>query len=117
MKKGRKISLVEPLGVGGSLAEVTESGLVREVREVRGKKGLSEHLRLGLCKVADNRSREEILGEPLSRFEINKLVKPHMSHNRQVNLGTVLLLIVRLLSFCDSVHFCLNQWHFNLCNL
>jgi hypothetical protein len=38
-KKGRKISLVEPLGVWGSLAEVTESGLVREVR---GKKGLSE---------------------------------------------------------------------------
>ncbi|KAF3334514.1 CRS2-associated factor 2 [Carex littledalei] len=84
MKKGKKFRLVEPLGFGASSSEVKESGLVREVL---GKKGLSEHLRLGMCKVVDSRSREEILGEPLSRFEIRNLVKPHISHNRQVNLG------------------------------
>ncbi|PIA37958.1 hypothetical protein AQUCO_02900067v1 [Aquilegia coerulea] len=33
------------------------------------------------------KTREEILGEPLTRAEIIMLIKPHMSHNRQVNLG------------------------------
>ncbi|KAK2354605.1 RNA-binding CRS1 / YhbY (CRM) domain-containing protein [Trifolium repens] len=32
-------------------------------------------------------SREEILGEPLKRWEVKMLVKPMMSDNRQVNLG------------------------------
>ncbi|GMH31129.1 hypothetical protein Nepgr_032972 [Nepenthes gracilis] len=32
-------------------------------------------------------SREEILGEPLSKAEIKMLLKPHLSCNRQVNLG------------------------------
>lgn len=35
----------------------------------------------------DRRSKEEILGEPLSRAEIKALVKPLLSDNRQVNLG------------------------------
>lgn len=35
----------------------------------------------------EGRTREEILGEPLSKAEIQSLVKPHVSHNRQVNLG------------------------------
>lgn len=33
------------------------------------------------------RSREEILGKPLSKSEIRALVKPCLSRNRQVNLG------------------------------
>lgn len=35
----------------------------------------------------DGRTREEILGEPLKRWEIKQLVKPLLSDNRQVNLG------------------------------
>ncbi|KAF8387701.1 hypothetical protein HHK36_026355 [Tetracentron sinense] len=35
----------------------------------------------------EGRSRQEILGEPLTKAEIRMLVKPHLSHNRQVNLG------------------------------
>lgn len=35
----------------------------------------------------EGRSREEILGEPLQKWEISMLVKPMLSHNRQVNLG------------------------------
>lgn len=35
----------------------------------------------------DGRSREEILGPPLKRWEVRALVKPCLSHNRQVNLG------------------------------
>ncbi|MCL7051660.1 hypothetical protein MKW94_005334 [Papaver nudicaule] len=32
-------------------------------------------------------TREEIMGERLTREEVRMLVKPHLSHNRQVNLG------------------------------
>ncbi|KAH9602229.1 hypothetical protein KSS87_003315 [Heliosperma pusillum] len=35
----------------------------------------------------DDRSRDQILGEPLSTAEIKAFVKPLLSHNRQVNLG------------------------------
>ncbi|CAK7332655.1 unnamed protein product [Dovyalis caffra] len=35
----------------------------------------------------DGKSREEILGEPLKTWEIKMLIKPHLSDNRQVNLG------------------------------
>ncbi|CAO2828843.1 unnamed protein product [Amaranthus hypochondriacus] len=35
----------------------------------------------------DGRTREEILGEPLSRAEIKALIKPLISDNRQINLG------------------------------
>ncbi|XP_065876143.1 CRS2-associated factor 2, chloroplastic [Euphorbia lathyris] len=35
----------------------------------------------------DQRSREEILGMPLKRWEIKMLIKPLLSDNRQVNLG------------------------------
>ncbi|KAM7484221.1 hypothetical protein LguiA_000230 [Lonicera macranthoides] len=31
--------------------------------------------------------REEVLGKPLTRLEIRQLLKPHISSNRQVNLG------------------------------
>ncbi|KAK8484066.1 hypothetical protein V6N13_017478 [Hibiscus sabdariffa] len=35
----------------------------------------------------EGRTREEILGEPLKKWEIKTLVKPLLSDNRQVNLG------------------------------
>lgn len=35
----------------------------------------------------EGKSREEILGEPLKTWEIKLLIKPHLSDNRQVNLG------------------------------
>ncbi|XP_074295762.1 CRS2-associated factor 2, chloroplastic-like [Silene latifolia] len=35
----------------------------------------------------DDRSRDEILGEPLSRAEVKAFVKPLLADNRQVNLG------------------------------
>ncbi|XP_027346455.1 CRS2-associated factor 2, chloroplastic [Abrus precatorius] len=35
----------------------------------------------------EGKTREEILGEPLKKWEIQMLIKPMLSHNRQVNLG------------------------------
>lgn len=35
----------------------------------------------------EGKTREEILGEPLKRWEIRMLVKPMLGENRQVNLG------------------------------
>ncbi|KAE8722639.1 CRS2-associated factor 2 [Hibiscus syriacus] len=35
----------------------------------------------------EGRTREEILGEPLKKWEVKMLVKPMLSDNRQVNLG------------------------------
>ncbi|KAH7570309.1 hypothetical protein ACOSQ2_018690 [Xanthoceras sorbifolium] len=35
----------------------------------------------------EGHSREEVLGEPLKKWEISMLVKPMLSDNRQVNLG------------------------------
>lgn len=35
----------------------------------------------------EGKTREEILGEPLKKWEIKMLVKPLLSDNRQVNLG------------------------------
>ncbi|KAK3041820.1 hypothetical protein RJ639_000336 [Escallonia herrerae] len=36
---------------------------------------------------AETKSREEVLGRPLTKAEIKELVKPHWTSNRQVNLG------------------------------
>lgn len=35
----------------------------------------------------EGRTREEVLGEPLKKWEIKMLIQPHLSENRQVNLG------------------------------
>ncbi|XP_010270955.1 PREDICTED: CRS2-associated factor 2, chloroplastic [Nelumbo nucifera] len=35
----------------------------------------------------EGKTREEILGKPLTKAEVRALVKPLLSHNRQVNLG------------------------------
>lgn len=48
-------------------------------------------------------SRDEILGEPLKNWEIRMLVKPHLSHNRQVNLGE--LCFVFPFSMCNSIDY------------
>uniref|UniRef100_A0A5K1DBM5 Uncharacterized protein n=1 Tax=Nymphaea colorata TaxID=210225 RepID=A0A5K1DBM5_9MAGN len=71
-KKKRKIPLFEPLNSPEDVAGNTRL-LQKPVpfrREVK--------------------TREEILGKPLSRAEIRALVKPLVSTNRQVNLGLVL---------------------------
>lgn len=51
--------------------------------EVRGRRQLD----LGRVSPGDGRRREEVLGEPLTPAEVRALVKPHMSHNRQLNIG------------------------------
>ncbi|XP_057508873.1 CRS2-associated factor 2, chloroplastic [Actinidia eriantha] len=43
--------------------------------------------RLGNYAAAEVRPREEVIGKPLTRAEIRELLKPHISSNRQVNLG------------------------------
>ncbi|XP_062197937.1 CRS2-associated factor 2, chloroplastic-like [Phragmites australis] len=51
--------------------------------EVRGRRQLD----LARVSPGDGRSREEVLGEPLTPAEVRALVKPHISHNRQLNIG------------------------------
>lgn len=38
----------------------------------------------------EGRTREEVLGEPLRKWEIKMLVQPHLSNNRQISLGEFL---------------------------
>lgn len=48
------------------------------------------------------KTREEILGEPLKRWEVKMLVKEQLSDSRQVNLGELLLILLLVLeSFID----------------
>ncbi|XP_057752997.1 CRS2-associated factor 2, chloroplastic [Arachis stenosperma] len=47
---------------------------------------MAKPLKLGQYS-RDGKSREEILGDPLRKWEIRMLVKPMVSDNRQVNLG------------------------------
>ncbi|TVU21107.1 hypothetical protein EJB05_30723, partial [Eragrostis curvula] len=51
--------------------------------EVRGRRQMD----LARVSPGDGRTREEVLGEPLTRAEVRALVKPHISHNRQLNIG------------------------------
>lgn len=71
MKKSkRNIKIFEPLGgrgiVGGKRYEMLRA------------------YELGKVSV---RPREEVLGEPLARWEIKDMLKPYVSSNKQVNLG------------------------------
>ncbi|XP_020114051.1 CRS2-associated factor 2, chloroplastic [Ananas comosus] len=75
-----KIRLFEPLGGASAEAEAEEGAVVLETRGRRP-------LELGNYAAGDGRSREEVLGPPLTRAEVRALVRPHLSHNRQVNLG------------------------------
>ncbi|KAJ0976461.1 hypothetical protein J5N97_018426 [Dioscorea zingiberensis] len=78
LKRG-KIRLFEPLNLPAIRGEEEKQ---MRVMEMRGRSGAE----LGSYP-EDTRSREEILGAPLTRWEAKALVKPHLSHNRQVNLG------------------------------
>ncbi|MCH93290.1 crs2-associated factor 2 chloroplastic-like [Trifolium medium] len=49
-------------------------------------------------------SREEILGEPLKKWEVKMLVKPMMSDNRQVNLGRIVRVRENPSSILDGNH-------------
>nr|CAB3477074.1 unnamed protein product [Digitaria exilis] len=51
--------------------------------EVRGRRQMD----LARVSPGDGRTREEVLGEPLTRDEVRELVKPHISHNRQLNIA------------------------------
>lgn len=55
---------------------------------------MARHVELGKYPKQE-KTREEILGEPLKKWEIKMLIQPQLSDNRQVNLGqlfTVLFL-------------------------
>ncbi|XP_020590779.1 CRS2-associated factor 2, chloroplastic isoform X2 [Phalaenopsis equestris] len=75
-RKKKKIRLHQPLGVDSS----PPPG-VAKVLEIAGRRPVE----LGIY--IDGRSREQILGDPLTRAEAAELVKPYLSTNRQVNLG------------------------------
>uniref|UniRef100_A0A0E0JHV2 CRM domain-containing protein n=1 Tax=Oryza punctata TaxID=4537 RepID=A0A0E0JHV2_ORYPU len=75
----RGVRLHTPLGEEAPKT-VSAHGIMMEVRGRR---------KLDLARVSpgDGRSREEVLGEPLTAAEVRELVKPHISHNRQLNIG------------------------------
>ncbi|KAH0458710.1 hypothetical protein IEQ34_011524 [Dendrobium chrysotoxum] len=75
-ERKKKIRLFQPLGEDSS----PPAG-VAKVLEMAGRRPVE------LGRYIDVRSREEILGEPLTRAEAVALVKPYLSSNRQVNLG------------------------------
>lgn len=79
MKKSkRKIKLFEPLGVDEIENEDGNS--------VRKRYEMLRDYELGKF---DARPREEVLGAPLTRWEVKDMLKPHLSSNKQVNLGRV----------------------------
>ncbi|KAL6969435.1 CRS2-associated factor 2 [Sarracenia purpurea var. burkii] len=73
-KKKRKISLFDSLN---QLPEGTSGAKHLEMRKA---------YQLGNFP-AELRPREEVIGTPLTRAEIRELLEPHISSNRQVNLG------------------------------
>ncbi|KAG8383186.1 hypothetical protein BUALT_Bualt05G0158400 [Buddleja alternifolia] len=78
MKKSkRKIKLFEPLGGEGSDEDENENVGRKRYEMLRDYE-------LGKVSV---RPRDEVLGEPLMRWEIKEMLKKYLSSNRQVNLG------------------------------
>jgi hypothetical protein len=75
----RSVRLHTPLGQEPPQT-VSPHGIMMEVRGRR-------QMDLARVSPGDGRSREEVLGEPLTRAEVRALVKPHISHNRQLNIG------------------------------
>ncbi|XP_066314288.1 CRS2-associated factor 2, chloroplastic isoform X2 [Miscanthus floridulus] len=75
----RGVRLHTPLGQEPRQT-VSAHGIMMEVRERR-------QMDLARVSPGDGRSREEVLGEPLTPSEVRALVKPHISHNRQLNIG------------------------------
>ncbi|CAL4976529.1 unnamed protein product [Urochloa decumbens] len=75
----RGVRLHTPLGQEPPQT-VSPHGIMMEVRDRRQRD-------LGKVSPGDGRTREEVLGEPLTPAEVRALVKPHISHNRQLNIG------------------------------
>lgn len=75
----RGVRLHTPLGQEPPQT-VSAHGIMMEVRGRRQRD-------LARVSPGDGRSREGVLGEPLTSAEVRALVKPHISHNRQLNIG------------------------------
>ncbi|CAO2203395.1 unnamed protein product [Urochloa humidicola] len=75
----RGVRLHTPLGQEPPQT-VSPHGIMMEVRDRRQRD-------LARVSPGDGRTREEVLGEPLTPAEVHALVKPHISHNRQLNIG------------------------------
>ncbi|KAK1664601.1 hypothetical protein QYE76_052760 [Lolium multiflorum] len=75
----RGVRLHTPLGQEPP-RKVSAHGIMMEVRGRRQRD-------FARVSPGDGRSREEVLGEPLTPAEVRDLIKPHMSHNRQLNIG------------------------------
>ncbi|XP_010914759.1 CRS2-associated factor 2, chloroplastic [Elaeis guineensis] len=76
-RKKKKIRLFEPLGQPEKVEEEEGAKVMEMARRAVQLRRYPN----------DGRTREEILGEPLTRVEIRALIKPSVSSNRQVNLG------------------------------
>ncbi|URD85899.1 CRS2-associated factor 2 [Musa troglodytarum] len=81
-ERKKKIRLFEPLGH----PDDGEDDVVADEEEGKVMVMVGRAVQLGWYPM-DGRSRKEILGPPLKRWEVRALVKPCLSHNRQVNLG------------------------------
>ncbi|PAN30962.1 hypothetical protein PAHAL_5G384100 [Panicum hallii] len=75
----RGVRLHTPLGQEPPQT-VSPHGIMMEVRGRRQRD-------LARVSPGDGRTRDEVLGEPLTPAEVRALVKPHISHNRQLNIG------------------------------
>uniref|UniRef100_A0ACD5TT70 Uncharacterized protein n=1 Tax=Avena sativa TaxID=4498 RepID=A0ACD5TT70_AVESA len=75
----RGVRLHTPLGQEPPRT-VSAHGIMMEVRGRRQRD-------FARVSPGDGRSREEVIGEPLTSAEVRDLIKPHMSHNRQLNIG------------------------------
>jgi hypothetical protein len=80
----RGVRLHTPLGQEPPRT-VSAHGIMMEVRGRRQRD-------FARVSPGDGRSREEVLGEPLTSDEVRDLIKPHMSHNRQLNIGNLRVL-------------------------
>ncbi|RWW16492.1 hypothetical protein GW17_00019622 [Ensete ventricosum] len=87
-ERKKKIRLFEPLGHpdDGDEDEDEDEDEVADEEEGKVMEMVGRAVQLGRYP-KDGRSRKEILGPPLKRWEVRALVKPYLSHNRQVNLG------------------------------
>lgn len=102
MKKSkRKIRLFEPLGGGGGGGGDEEEENRNQNENMWSKR--YEMVRGYELGKFNSPPRGEVLGAPLTRWEIKDLVKPHLSSNKQVNLGE--FFDASRMLFCSSTCF------------